>query len=106
MFNGYDQQGAKSKATIDTLWKEFLVLADTNGDGDITFDEFKRVMRDMVRKSWLKATDRSPSRSFSPAKSYSPEKSPIKFMELSPIKESGLRKNTNLEFNLRKCSPP
>lgn len=47
-------------------------------------------MRDMIRKSWLKATDRSPSKSFSPEKSYSP----IRFMDkFSPIKESGLRKN-------------
>lgn len=98
LFNAYEQSGAKNRKINDQLWKEILLEADTNGDGEISFQEFKRAMRDMIRKSWLRATDRSPSRSFSPAKSTSPEKSPIKFMEMSPVKDSIDQQH---EFGLR-----
>ena len=84
----------------DELWKDILAEADTNGNGVISYPEFKRAMRNMIRRSWLRAGDRSPSRSFSPAKS--PEKSPIKsrfddhdspirsfnLVEVSPVKFS------------------
>ena len=37
--------------------------ADRSGDGKVTFEEFRAVMRTMVRKSWLRAADRSPEKS-------------------------------------------
>lgn len=52
--------------------------ADINGDGKVTFDEFKHTMKDMIRKSWLRIGDRSPSKS--PNKSISPLKSPEKLL--------------------------
>ena len=79
----------------DELWKDILAEADTNGNGVISYPEFKMAMRNMIRRSWLRAGDRSPSRSFSPAKS--PEKSPVKNFdnEDSPIRS----------FNLIEVSP-
>jgi hypothetical protein len=52
--------------------------ADINGDGKVTFDEFKQTMQAMIRKSWLRRGDRSPSKS--PNKSISPMKSPEKLL--------------------------
>lgn len=97
----------------DELWKDILAEADTNGNGVISYPEFKRAMRNMIRSSWLRAGDRSPSRSFSPAKS--PEKSPIKafddndspvrsfnLIEVSPVKFS-VHENENQEDDIIPC---
>lgn len=90
----------------DELWKDILAEADTSGNGTITYPEFKRAMRNMIRRSWLRPDERSPSRSFSPAKS--PEKSPCKdfydegspikafnLVEVSPVKFSQIHENEN-----------
>jgi predicted transcriptional regulator len=57
----------------EDLWKQLLLEADRSGDGKVTFEEFRVVMREMVRKSWLRVADRSPEKSKvsgSPVKSY------------------------------------
>ena len=33
-----------------TLWKELANEADDNGDGEITFDEFKTMMKKLLAK--------------------------------------------------------
>ena len=64
------------------LWKQLLKEADKNGDGVVSYDEFSLTMNDMVRKSWLRECDQSPSRSMSPVKmrdtSPDRENSPLK----------------------------
>lgn len=68
----------------DELWKQLLKEADKTGDGKVSYDEFSQTMNDMVRKSWLRECDRSPSRS------------PIKMNECSPDREnSPLKKKKN-----------
>jgi hypothetical protein len=59
------------------LWEELLQEADKNRDGVISFDDFSLTMNEMVRKSWLRKCDRSPS------------KSPVKKFECSPDRENG-----------------
>ena len=61
LFNSYDQYGGKQMD--EELWKHLLMEADRSGDGKVTFEEFRAVMREMVRKSWLRAADRSPEKS-------------------------------------------
>ena len=83
----------------DELWKDILAEADTNGNGVISYPEFKRAMRNMIRRSWLRAGDRSPSRSFSPAKS--PEKSPCKYDDsASPIRSFNLIEVSPVKFTV------
>jgi hypothetical protein len=55
----------------------------------------------MIRSSWLRAGDRSPSRSFSPAKS--PEKSPVKTYgndSSSPIRSFNLIEVSPVKFSV------
>ena len=59
------------------LWEELLQEAGKNKDGAINFEDFSQTMNDMVRKSWLRRCDRSPS------------KSPVKKFECSPDRENG-----------------
>lgn len=67
------------------LWEELLEEADKNRDGVISFDDFSQTMNEMVRKSWLRRCDRSPSKS--PVKKF--EISPVKKFEISPERENG-----------------
>jgi hypothetical protein len=57
-------------------------------------------MRNMIRKSWLRVGDRSPSRSFSPAKS--PDKSPCKsYMDSnSPVRSFNLIEVSPVKFTV------
>tara|TARA_B110000285_G_C15120649_1_gene616915 strand:+ start:1883 stop:2269 length:387 start_codon:yes stop_codon:yes gene_type:complete len=85
----------------DELWKDILAEADTSGNGVISYPEFKRAMRNMIRKSWLRVGDRSPSRSFSPAKS--PEKSPCKTYNdssTSPVRSFNLIEVSPVKFTV------
>ena len=96
LFSSYDQYGG---AQMDEdLWKHLLMEADRSGDGKVTFEEFRAVMREMVRKSWLRVADRSPDKSRvaggSPYKScYGGYDSPAKKYigtDGSPLKRHGL----------------
>ena len=99
LFNAQGAKDGKKKVISDELWKDILAEADTNGNGVISYPEFKMAMRNMIRRSWLRAGDRSPSRSFSPAKS--PEKSPVKNFdnEDSPIRSFNLIEVSPVKFS-------
>ena len=73
----------------DELWQQLLKEADKNGDGAISFDEFSETMQEMIRKSWLRPLDRSPSKSptkFSMTHISGPsnENSPLKLVQSTP----------------------
>ena len=60
--------------------------ADKDRDGVISFNDFEQTMNEMVRKSWLRRADRSPSKN--PVKKFecSPDRnvSPTKGLIISP----------------------
>ena len=90
LFNSYDKTGA---ARIDeNSWNQILKDANIPLDkGKINFEEFSKTMTRMIRKSWLRKADRSPSKS--PKKLY------------QQINESLAVKNdeNNSPIKLKKC---
>jgi hypothetical protein len=72
VFNSHKKYGGRNMD--GDLWEELLKETGKDGDGVITFDDFENTMN-MVRKSWLRRCDRSPS------------KSPRKKFDQSPVKK-------------------